>query len=104
MEDYLLIKIYYLTHLYLNFENANWVFNNKKIKISNLSSIASLVSDEVFHATPIIQNELVVRDKLSAMSMGGATNLIQKIFNSSHLKNLRYGGSSIRIWYLFIIN
>jgi hypothetical protein len=78
--------------LYLNFENANWVFNNKKIKLSNPSSIASTVSDEVFHATPIIQNELVVRDKLSAMSMGGATSLIQKIFNSSHLKNLGMEG------------
>jgi len=78
--------------LYLNFENANWVFNNKKIEMSNPSSIASTVSDEVFHATPIIQNELVVRDKLSAMSMGGATSLIQKIFNSSHLKNLGMEG------------
>ncbi|MDC0600819.1 hypothetical protein OAO32_00305, partial [Candidatus Pelagibacter sp.] len=58
--------------LYLNFENANWVFNNEKIQMSNLSSIASVVSDKVFHATPIIQNELVVRDKLSTMSMGGA--------------------------------
>ena len=74
--------------LYLNFENANWVFNNKKIKMSNLSSIASVVSDEVFHATPIIQNELVVRDKLSAMSMGGATTLFKKYLIQVILKTL----------------
>jgi len=78
--------------LYLNFENANWTFNKEKIKETNLSSIASIVSDKVFHATPIIHNELVVRDKLSSMSMSGAANLITHIFNDSHKKNLGMEG------------
>ena len=33
--------------LYLNFENAEWIFNKEKVKDKNLSSIASFVSDEV---------------------------------------------------------
>ena len=78
--------------LYLNFENAEWIFNNKKINLNNLSSIASTVSDEVFYSTPIIHNELVVRDKLSTMSMNGAVNLIQRIFNFSNEKNLGMEG------------
>src|SRR6056300_378501 len=61
--------------LYLNFENANWTFNKEKIKETNLSSIASIVSD-----------------KVSSMSMSGAVNLITHIFNDSHKKNLGMEG------------
>ena len=79
--------------LYLNFENADWIFNKTKVKENNLSSIASLISDEVFKLTPIIHNELVVRDRLSGMSMNGAFNLLNKVFNNSHLKNLGMEGN-----------
>ena len=78
--------------LYLNFENANWTFNKEKLEEHNLSSIASKVSDKVFHATPIVNNELVVRDKLSTMAMSGATNLITLMFNKGEQKNLGMEG------------
>ena len=78
--------------LYLNFENANWTFNKEKLKENNLSSIASNVSDKVFHATPVVHNELVVRDKLSTMAMSGATNLITLMFNKGEQKNLGMEG------------
>ncbi|MDA9606074.1 hypothetical protein N9S36_00845 [bacterium] len=77
--------------LYLNFENADWTFNKNKVKENNLSSIASIISNEVFSLTPIIHNELVVRDRLSSMSMSGASNLLTKVFNNSHLKKFRNG-------------
>ena len=79
--------------LYLNFENANWTFNKNKVKENNLSAIASLISNEVFKLTPIIHNELVVRDRLSGMSMNGATILLNRVFNNSHLKNLGMEGN-----------
>ena len=78
--------------LYLNFENADWIFNKEKIGEQNLSSIASYVSDKVFNLTPIIHNELVVRDRLSSMSMNGSVNLLKLIFNNSHQKNLGLSG------------
>ena len=76
--------------LYLNFENADWIFNKEKIEEQNLSSIASYVSDKVFNLTPIIHNELVVRDRISSMSMNGSVNLLKLIFNNCHQKNLGY--------------
>ena len=78
--------------LFVNFENAEWKFNNKKISSKNLSSIASGVSDQVFYLTPKVQNELVVRDKLSGMSVNGSLNLIQRILNNSNEKNLGMTG------------
>ena len=78
--------------LYLNFESAEWRFNKEKIKERNLSSIASHVSDRVFNSTPIIHNELIVRDRISSMSMSGAVNLLKLIFNNSHQKNLSMSG------------
>ena len=78
--------------LYLNFESAEWTFNKEKIKERNLSSIASHVSDRVFNSTPIIHNELIVRDRISSMSMSGAVNLLKLIFNNSHQKNLNMSG------------
>ena len=78
--------------LYLNFENAGWIFNKEKIIEQNLSSIASHVSDKVFNLTPIIHNELIVRDRISSMSMSGSVNLLKLIFNNSHQKNLGMEG------------
>jgi hypothetical protein len=74
--------------LFINFEKANWQFNNKKITSKNLSSIASDVSDQVYHLTPRIKNELVVRDRLSSMAVSGSYSLIHRILNNSHEKNL----------------
>ena len=74
--------------LYLNFENAEWIFNKEKVKDKNLSSIASFVSDEVFSLTPIVHNELIVRDRMSTMSVSGSVSLLKLIFNNSEQKNL----------------
>ena len=68
--------------LYLNFENAELIFNKEKVKDKNLSSIASFVSDEVFSLTPIVHNELIVRDRMSAMSVSGSVSLLKLIFNN----------------------
>ncbi|MEC7168865.1 MAG: hypothetical protein VXV90_00360, partial [Pseudomonadota bacterium] len=78
--------------LYLNFENAEWIFNKEKVKDKNLSSIASFVSDEVFSLTPIVHNELIVRDRMSAMSVSGSVSLLKLIFNNSQQKNLGMTG------------
>ena len=78
--------------LFINFEKANWKFNNKKITTQNLSSIASEVSSKVFNLTPKFQNELIVRDKLSTMAVAASYNLIQRILNNSHEKNLGMEG------------
>ena len=73
--------------LYINFEKADWKFNNKKINTKNLSSIASDVSDQVYNLTPKVQNELIVRDKQSSMAVAGTYNLINRILNNSHEKS-----------------
>ncbi len=78
--------------LFINFEKANWRFNNQKITSKNLSSIASDVSDQVYHLTPKIQNELVIREKLSTMAVAGSYGLINRILNNSHEKNLGMEG------------
>ena len=75
-----------------NFEDAIWLFNNKKIQGENLSIIASNVSDDVFHLAPIFHNELVNRDKLSNSSTQGSTNLINRIFNHGDKENLAMEG------------
>jgi hypothetical protein len=90
--------------LYLNFENADWTFNKNKVKENNLSSIASLISNEVFKLTPIIHNELVVRDRLSCMSMNGATILLNRVFNNSHLKNLGMEGNPSEFGIYLVFN
>ena len=76
--------------LYLNFENAGWIFNKEKIKEQNLSSIASHVSDKVFNLTPIIHNELIVRDRISSMSMSGSVNLLKLGLLLSPIGKLEY--------------
>ena len=83
--------------LFVNFETANWQFNNKKISSKNLSSIASEVSSRVYNKTPKIQNELIVRDKLSTMAVAGSYSLIHRILNNSKKKSWN-GGLSSGIW------
>lgn len=78
--------------LFINFETANWQFNNKKLSSKNLSSIASDVSSQVYYLTPKIQNELIVRDKLSTMAVAASYSLIQRILNNSNQKNLGMDG------------
>ena len=78
--------------LFINFEDANWNFNSKNIQSKNLSSIASDVSDEVYNLTPKVQNELVVRDKLSTMAVSASHSLIFKILNNSSEKDLGMEG------------
>ena len=78
--------------LFVNFETANWQFNNKKISSKNLSSIASEVSSRVYNKTPKIHNELIVRDKLSTMAVAGSYSLIHRILNNSSQKNLGMEG------------
>ena len=83
--------------MYINFEKADWKFNNKKINTKNLSSIASDVSDQVYNLTPKVQNELIVRDKLSSMAVAGTYNLINRILNNSMKKSSDVWVPS-RIW------
>ena len=78
--------------LYINFENAQWSFKGEIIKANNLSTVASVVSDKEYNLTPIIHNELVVRDKLSSMSVNASSNLILRILNNSTEKNLGMEG------------
>ena len=77
-----------INSLQSNFEEAEWYFNSLKIKKSNLSTIASTVSSQVFHQTPILHNELINREKLSTSAVMGSLNLIMRIFNSSEKENL----------------
>ena len=76
-----------------NFEEADWYFNARKISSKNLSMIASDLSNHIFYLTPIIQNELVNREKMSATSASGSFNLIEKIFNFSQKENLGMEGN-----------
>ena len=78
--------------LFINFENANWFFDDQNFKSQNLSSIASDVSDIVYKLTPKIQNELILRDKLSTMAVAASYNLISRILNNSNEKNLGMEG------------
>ena len=59
-----------------------------RIKKNNLSTIASSVSSQVFHQTPILHNELINREKLSTSAVSGSLNLIMRIFNSSDKEDL----------------
>ena len=53
---------------------------------------ASDVSNEVYNLTPKVQNELVVRDKLSTMAVSASHSLIFKILNNSSEKDLGMEG------------
>ena len=78
--------------LFINFENAQWSFKNKIIDTKNLSSIASDVSDDVYNLTPKVQNELVVREKVSTMAVAASHSLIFRILNNASEKNLGMEG------------
>ena len=58
----------------------------------NLSSIASDVSDDVYNLTPKVQNELVVREKVSTMAVAASHSLIFRILNNASDKNLGMEG------------
>lgn len=76
-----------------NFEEAEWYFNSRKLNPKNLSIIASEISGQIYHLTPEIRNELVNREKMSAISSSGSNNLVQRIFNYSDKENLGMEGN-----------
>ena len=63
--------------------------NFLKINTKNLSSIASDVSDQVYNLTPKVQNELIVRDKLSSMAVAGTYNLINRILPGETMSKIQ---------------
>ncbi len=81
-----------INSIHKNFEEAEWFFNSLKIKKDSLTTIASTISSQVFHQTPILHNELVNREKLSTNAVKGSLNLISRIFNESDKKNLSMEG------------
>ena len=64
----------------------------KILKVKIIKYRASDVSDSVYNLTPKIQNELILRDKLSTMAVAASYNLISRILNNSNEKNLGMEG------------
>ena len=50
------------------------------------------MSEQVYKLTPIVHNELVVRDKLSSNAVNGSLCLIDRILNNSSSKDLAMEG------------
>ena len=65
----------------------DWYLQNKKLKIDNCRDMLSELSkicDEVYSKAPLIRNELVNRQQISAAASSARTRLIDNMFKNAH--------------------
>lgn len=85
------IKSLLLTSIFNS--NSRWCFNNKRIEVSslsNLNSILSNVCDKVYHATPIFHNELINKTKLSGAISAARKEYFKKLINNYDCKDIAF--------------
>lgn len=78
------------TQLYKSIENAEWVYNGKKrsYRYSQLSELASQIADDIYHATPLISNEMLNRDKPSGNANAALKALLKNMVQYPNIENL----------------
>ena len=76
--------------LTLNDGNVIWIYNGKDIPIANhrdLSQLLSQVCEKVYHKTPLIQNELMNKQKLSSSISLARVNLLDAMLEDGSEKD-----------------
>jgi hypothetical protein len=77
------------------FDGATWHFADKEpqpLQFSELSSVASSISDELFFEAPKLHNELVNRHKPSGSAVAAQNILLKKMVSSEHEASLGIEG------------
>ena len=69
-------------------DSAKWSYNNKKLE-GTPSTIASIVSDEVYLKTPMIHNEMINRTVLSTQGSAAKRKLLEEMI--SNINKARFG-------------
>ena len=69
--------------LNLAFDNATWQYKKQKFEDENLSSITSKISNLIYSKSPVIINELVNREKTSALTTFSIINLTNSILTKA---------------------
>jgi hypothetical protein len=78
------------TQLYTSIENAEWLHDGTKrnYRYSQLSELASQIADEIYHANPLISNEMLNRDKPSGNANAALKALLKSMTQYSDTENL----------------
>jgi hypothetical protein len=78
------------SQIFDSLNKSQWICinNNKQYELQGISELASLLSDSFYPNTPKIYNELVNKDKPSAVAVAASKNLLRAIIENSHLKDL----------------
>lgn len=67
---------------------AKWFFNGGFLTAKNLSSIASEIAEKVFCQTPIINSEIINRERISSSAVKARRELLHKMVSNSQIENL----------------
>lgn len=78
------------TQLYTSIENAEWLHNGtrRNYRYSQLSELASQIADDIYHANPSINNEMLNRDKPSGNANAALKALLKSMAQDPDTENL----------------
>ena len=71
-------------------ENTEWFTNNNKQKVTSLSKLASDTADKIYSSAPIIQNELINRNRPSGSANAALKALLYAMADNEVSKNLGF--------------
>ncbi|AOE49511.1 hypothetical protein [Kangiella sediminilitoris] len=72
-------------------ELSSWYWSSKQLEVNNKRQFQeqlSKVLGDVYHASPVIHNELINRDKPSSQAVGARGKLLQAMLVNSHKRDL----------------
>ena len=79
--------------LNIAFDDASWIYENKKQKAQPLSVVSSEISDQIYVSAPKIKNELINRDQPSTIAVSGRSKLIACMTQKYDQENLGIVGN-----------
>ena len=79
--------------LNIAFDDATWIYENKKQKPKPLSVVSSDISDQIYLSAPKIKNELINRDQPSTIAVSGRSKLIAQMTQNFDQENLGIVGN-----------
>jgi hypothetical protein len=88
-----LLNHYVLDSLYSETGNVVWYFRGDKVRISNRQSFnqaLSRICEAIYHATPILRNELLNKTKVSGQVAMARRNLLEKLLYNLEEENLNF--------------
>lgn len=80
-----------LEHL---FQNTNWFYNGRNLKVGPLSKLASKVADDIYPSAPKVLNELVNRSKPSGSANSATNKLMVTMLNNDSQPDLGFEENS----------